>query len=192
MSRALKAAVVAVPFLFLVACTDANKVPAEAAMKAAQDAVASLGPDVQKFAPEGLAAVQKALASAKELVAKQDYKGALDAASGIPAKVKEVVAQAAAKKDEITKAFQDAAAKVPDMVAALKSRLGVLAQSKKLPKGIDKAVLAKANEGVAAIESGYAKATEDFKGGKYAEAIAAAKDLQAKGTEIMKAIGMTP
>ena len=192
MSRALKAAVVAVPFLFLVACTDANKVPAEAALKAAEEAVATLGAEAQKLAPEGVAAVQKTLASAKELVARQDYRGALDAASGIPAKVKEVLAQAAARKDEIAKAFKDAAAKVPDMVAALKSRLGVLAQSKKLPKGIDKAVLAKANEGVAAIESGYARATEDFKGGKYAEAIAAAKDLQAKGAEIMKAIGLTP
>ena len=190
MSRFLKTAAAAVPFLFLVACTDANKAPAEAAMKAAEAAVATLGAEATKYAPEGVAAVQKTFTAAKDLVAKQDYKGALDAASGIPAKVKEVLAAAAAKKDELTKAWNDVSAKVPAMVAAIKSRLGILQQAKKLPAGLDKAALAKANEGVASLESGFAKAADEFKGGKIAEAIAGAKDLEAKGAEIMKSIGL--
>jgi hypothetical protein len=190
MSRFLKTAAAAVPFLFVVACTDASKAPAEAAMKAAEAAVATLGADASKYAPEGVAAVQKSFTAAKDLIAKQDYKGALDAASGIPAKVKEVLAAAAAKKDELVKAWNEVSAKVPGMVAAIKSRLGILQQSKKLPAGIDKAALTKANEGVASLESGFAKASDDFKGGKLAEAIAGAKDLQAKGLEIMKSIGL--
>jgi hypothetical protein len=190
MSRTLKTAVAIVPFLLAIACTDANKAPAEAAMKTAEAAVATLGAEVSKFAPEGMASIQKSLAAAKDLIAKQDYKGALDAATAIPGKVKEVAAAAAAKKDELVKAWNDVSAKVPAMTAAIKSRLGILAQAKKMPAGLDKAALAKANEGVAALESGFAKVSDEFKGGKLAEAIAGAKDLQAKGAELMKSIGM--
>jgi hypothetical protein len=191
MSRFLKLAAVPLLSLALLAgCTDANKIPAEAAMKAAESALASLGAEAAQYAPEGVAAVQKSFASAKELVAKQDYKGALEAASAIPAKAKEVLAAATAKKDELMKAWTEATGKLPDMVAAIKSRLGILQQAKKLPAGLDKAALAKAQEGVAAVESGLAKATEQLKSGKLAEAIAGAKELQAKGMEVMKSIGM--
>jgi hypothetical protein len=180
----------ALPFVLLVACTDPNKAPAEAAMKAAGDAVATLGADASKYAPEGVAAVQKSYAAAKELLAKQDYKGTLDAASGIPAKVKDVLAAAAAKKEELVKAWTDASAKVAAMVPAIKSRVYGLQQQKGLPRGITKEVLAKVSDELASVEAGLAKLSEDFKGGKIDEAIAGAKALQAKCAEIMKSIGM--
>jgi hypothetical protein len=190
MSRFLKTVATLVPLMLVTACTDAAKAPAEAAMKAADGAVATLQGEATKYAPDGVAAVQKAYASAKEMVAKEDYKGALAAAGEIPAKVKEVLAAAAAKKDELVKAFNDVAGKLPDMVAAIKSRLGILGQAKKLPAGLDKAALAKANEGTAALEAGWQKVQAEFKGGNLQQAIAGAKDLQAKGVEIMKAIGL--
>jgi len=190
MSRFLKTAVALIPFALTVACTDPAKAPAEAAMSAAETAMKSLEGDVAKYAPEGVQGIQKTFASAKELIAKQDYKGALAAAGDIPAKVKEVVAAAAAKKDQLLKAWRDVEGKLPGMVSAIKSRLGILSQSKKLPAGLDKAALAKANDGVAAVESGWAKVVDDFKGGKLTEASAGAKELLAKGSEIMKSLGM--
>jgi hypothetical protein len=179
-----------VPLALSVACTDAAKMPAEAAMKAAETAMGELKGDVAKLAPDQVKAAQDAFASAKDKIAKEDYKGALATAGEIPAQVKAAVAAAAAKKDELLKAWNEASGGLPKMVEAIKSRLGILAEAKKLPPGIDKAGLAKAQEGVAAIEGGLAKAAEQVKSGGFAEAIAQAKELKAKGAEIMKSIGM--
>jgi len=174
----------------LAACTDAAKVPAEAAMKAAETAMADLKGEVLKLAPDQVKAAQAAFASAKEKIGKEDYKGALAAAGEIPAQVKAALAAAAAKKEALAKAFNEAVGSLPSMAAAIKSRLDILSQAKKLPAGIDKAGLDKAKEGLAGLESGIAKATEQFKGGAMDEAIAQAKEVKAKGTEIMKAIGL--
>jgi hypothetical protein len=178
-----------VPFVLVIGCTDSNKAPAEAAVKAAEAALATLGPDASAYAPEGVAAVRKSYATAKELIGTKEYEGALKAASGIPGKVNEVIAAAAAKKAELAKAWGEASEKVAATVSAVKSRIAALGQAKKLPAGIDKAAIAKANEEVASIESGLAKLSEDAKGGKITEAVAAAKDLQAKGEAILKSLG---
>lgn len=176
---------------FSLACTDAAKAPAEAAMKTAETALAELKGDVVKFAPAEVKAAQDAFADAKDKIAKEDYKGALAAAGDIPAKVKAALAAAAAKKDALVKAWNDASSGLPNMVAAIKSRVDILSQSKKLPAGVDKAALEKAKEGLASLETGWAQASEQFKGGAVAEAIAQAKDLKAKGSEIMKSIGLS-
>ena len=175
----------------LVACTDAAKAPAEAAMKAAETAMGDLKGEVLKLAPAEVKAAQDAFTAAKGLIAKEDYKGALAAAGEIPAKVKAALAAAAAKKDALVKAFNEAIGSLPNMAAAIKSRLDILGQAKKLPAGVDKAGLEKAKEGLAGLESGIAKATEQFKGGAMDEAIAQAGALKAKGMEIMKAIGLS-
>ena len=191
MSRTLRNALAAVPLtLFFAACTDAAKAPAEAAMQAAASAVDSLKGDAAKFAPESVKAVEASYAQAKALMAKEDYKGALAAAGEIPGKAKQALADAAAKKDELVKAWSDLQASLPNMVAALKSRIGILSQAKKLPAGLDKAALEKAKAGLASIESGWDKATAQFKGGDLSGAVSAAKDLKTKAADLMKSIGL--
>jgi hypothetical protein len=190
MNKILKTLAVVAPFAFLVGCTDAAKIPAEAALKAADSAVATLDAEVQKYVPDQVAAVKTAYAGAKDLVAKKDYKGALAALEPIPGKVKEALAAAAAKKDELVKAWGAATADLPSLVGALKSRLGILSEAKKLPKGLDAATVSAAKDGLASIESGFAKATADFQAGNLDTAIAAAKGLVPKGQEIMKSLGM--
>jgi hypothetical protein len=171
-----------------VGCTDAAKAPAEAAMAAAGSAVESLQGEATKFAPDAVKSVQASFASAKDLIAKQDYKGALAIASDIPAKVKAALAAAAAKKDALLKSWGELAAGIPEMVNSLKARIASLSSAKKLPKGIDKAVIAKANEGVAAIESGWQGLADQVKGGNYDAAIAKGKGLMAQGQAILASI----
>jgi hypothetical protein len=173
-----------------VACTDAAKAPAEAAMKAAETAVSGLGADVAKYAPAQVKAAQDAFAAAKEKIAKEDYKGALAMATEIPAQAKAALAAAAAKKDELVKAFTEASSSLPAMITAIKGRLDILAQAKKLPAGIDKAGLEKAKEGLAAVEKAAGSLGDQVKSGAIAEATAQAGVLKAKGQELMKAIGM--
>jgi hypothetical protein len=179
-----------IPFALLAACTDAAKAPAEAAMAAASTAVESLKGDAAKFAPEAVKAVEASYATAKEFIAKQDYKGALAAAQDIPVKAKEAIAKATATKDALVKAWNEAGGSLTKMMDAARSRLDILAQSKKLPAGMDKAALAKAQADFASLQGGWAAATEKYKAGDWSGAIAKAKDLNAQGMDLLKAIGL--
>jgi hypothetical protein len=188
MQKMLKLAVAVIPFALFVGCTDAAKAPAEAAMAAAGSAVESLKGEATKFAPDAVKSVQASYASAKDLITKQDYKGALAAAGEIPGKAKAALAVAAAKKDALVKSWGELASGVPELVNNLKARIAALSSAKKLPKGIDKAVIAKANEGVAAIEAGWQGLADQVKGGNYDAAIAKGKELKAQGQAILASI----
>jgi hypothetical protein len=179
-----------VPFVLVTACTDAAKAPAEAAMAAAASAVDSLKGEAVKFAPDAVKAVEASYNSAKDLIAKQDYKGALSAAQSIPALAKEALAKAAANKQVLVNAWNEAGGSITKMVDAAKSRLDILAQSKKLPAGMDKATLEKAQSGLTSIQSSLASAAEQFKAGDYAGALSKANNLKAQGAELLKSIGL--
>jgi hypothetical protein len=112
MNQTIKIALAVVPFLLAVGCTDPNKLPAEAAIKAAETAAATLTGEVAKLAPEQVKAVQDGLAAAKAAVAKQDFKAARAAAEALPAKAAEAVAVAQKKLAELKKAFEDGAAQL--------------------------------------------------------------------------------
>lgn len=190
MTKTARLAFAAFPFLLALACTDPSKVPAEAALQAAESAVATLGEVAAKYVPDQTQALQQSLADAKALLAKKDYKGALAAASAIPAKAKEVLAAANAKKDELVKSWGELSGSLPQLLTALKSRLDILSQAKKLPQGMDKGTLEQAKQGLAAVETGFGAAQEQAKSGDLSAAIAKGTELKAKGMEIMKSIGM--
>jgi hypothetical protein len=179
-----------VPLALVAACTDAAKAPAEAAMVAAGSAVDSLKGEAAKWAPEAVKSVEASYASAKDLVAKQDYKGALATAGEIPAKAKDALAKAGINKDAFMKAWNDAGGSVTKMMDAAKSRIDILAQSKKLPKGMDKATLAKAQTDYAAIQSGFTSAVDQFKSGDTSGAMAKLSALKAQGLELLKTLGL--
>jgi len=196
MNRKSTLALALAPLLLLAACTDANKAPAEAALKAGEAAVATITEEVSKLAPAQVQAAREALSSAKALAAKQDYKGALAAASEIPAKVKEAVAAAEAKKEEAAralaaaqKAFADATAALPGQLSAIKARLATLNKAKKLPKGITKATLSQAKTSLAGLEDGLSKlkarAQTDVTG-----ALSQAGELQRKAADLAKQLQM--
>ena len=180
--------------LTLAACTDAAKAPAEQALQLGESAVASLGEEVEKLAPDQVKAARDALASAKAFVARQDYQGALAAAKEIPGKAKAALDAAQARKDEAAaaaakalvearQAFDDAAAGAAQKIEAIKTRL--VTKGKKLPKGLTRAAAKKYRAGLKALEDGLAKvkarASSDLAG-----ATAEAAALQKKAAELAK------
>jgi hypothetical protein len=188
MSMNFRSALAVLPFLLAVACTDAAKAPAEAAMAAAAGAVQSLQGDAAKFAPDAVKGVQDAYGSAKDLIAKQDYKGALAVASEIPARAKSVLDAVAAKKAELTKYLADFTNGFPQVIEGIKARIAQLSSAKTLPAGLDKAALAKASEGTAALEAGYQKLVAEAKGLDTATATAKGKELVAQANQILKSL----
>ena len=115
-----------------VAC-NSGKAPAEAALKLAEESVNSARTEAESLVPDDFKSLSDDLAAAKEAYAKGDYKGALAAAQSIQQKGNDVTAKAKAKKDEMAASWNAVAADVPKMVEAVKSRVDILSQSKKLP-----------------------------------------------------------
>lgn len=189
MKNVWKAMAVVVP-LALASCTDEAKAPAEAAMAAAGAAMGSLTGDAAKYTPDAVKSLESAYGVAKASMANKDYQGALTFAKDIPAKAGEVLAKADATKTALEKAWTEAGEGMTKTVAAAKIRLHVLSREKKLPTGMDKAAFDKFHSDLAAIEAGWAAAAEQYKAGDLSGAVAQAGDLNARGLELLRTIGV--
>lgn len=187
--RIVKYAYIVLLAAMVVACAR-DKEPAEAAIKAAGQAIDQIRGEASRYAPDQLKQLEDALKSAQDAFAKKDYKAALDAASTLSAKAQDVAKAAAAKKAELTKSWEDLNAGIPQMMDALKSRLDILSKAKKLPAGLDK-------DQLAALTSGYDEAAKQFQAAKDAagagdlnKAIEAGQAIKQKGMEMAAALGL--
>lgn len=179
------AVVMCAAFLF-AACAD-EKTPATTAVTAAEDAVKGINKeDAMKYAADKFAAIEKGLATAKDSLAKKDYKGALAAAKDIPAKVPEVAkAIADGKKAELTKMWEDASAGLPKIFDQIQDRVKVLSKSKAKKSAADTA-----KAGLTEAKKLWAEAQELYKAGKATEATQALKSVKAKTSELLASLGM--
>jgi len=172
-----------------LAC-NSGKAPAEAAMKLAEEAVNGARTEAANLVPDDMKSLSDDLNVAKDAMAKGDYKAALASASTIQQKANDVIAKAKAKKDELTKSWAEMSDSLPKMVDAIKSRVDILSQAKKLPAGMDAAKLASAKDGLAAATTAWGQAQDAFKAGNWTDALAKASDVKAKATEVMATLGM--
>jgi hypothetical protein len=181
----------AIAGLVLVACESADKAPAAAAISTAQTAIDAVKGEAAKYAPDQVKSVEDTLATARANFERKDFKAALTGAQDAAAKAKDLGAAAAAKKAELTKAWEEISGGVPKMAAAIKSRVDILSQSKKLPAGLDKAKLDGAKSGLAALNQSWTEASEAFKAGNVTDAVAKATAAKDKAVEVMTALNMT-
>jgi len=189
MKNVLKMTALVLCCVALVACS--QKGPAEAALAAATSAVDAVKADAGKYVPDQAKSLTAALAAAKDLFDKGDYKAALDAAQTIPAKAKDVATAAAAKKEELTKAWSSLASEVPPMITQIKTKLDGLAAMKKLPKDMDKAKLAAAQASLADIQKATAEASDAAKAGNIADAVSEGNAVKTKVQALMAELGLT-
>jgi hypothetical protein len=176
--------------LFLSACVAANKEPAAAAIKAADDAFNAVKGEAMKYFPDQAKGVEDAIVIAKANFDKGNFDEALNGAKAIPDKIKELTAAVAAKKAELTKSWEELSGGMPGMLDAIKDQLGVLSASKKLPKTLDKAKLEGAKADYEAVAKMWDEAKGAFSGGNMADAIAKAKTVKEKAMEVMSNLGM--
>jgi hypothetical protein len=167
-----------------------DKEPAAAAIKAAEEAFNAAKAEAMQYVPDQVKGIEGAIKSAKENFEKGEYTAALNAAKDLPGKIKELSAAAAAKKADLTKAWEEMSGALPKMLEAIKSRVDILSKSRKLPKDIDKAKLEGAKSGYEMAEKTWNEASEAFKAGNLQDALAKAKTVKEKTIEIMNALGM--
>jgi hypothetical protein len=182
--------IVAVLVVFSLAACSGGKAPAEQAIKAAEEAFNAAKGEAVKYVPDQVKAVEDALNAAKDSFAKKDYAAATSAATSVAAKAKELVAAAAAKKDELTKSWGDLSGGLPQMLDAVKSRVDILSKSKKLPANLDKEKFEGAQSGLAEANKTWDEANSAFKEGNLADAVAKATAVKEKASEIMATLGM--
>jgi hypothetical protein len=187
--RRVKGLLWAVTLLFLSACAS-DKGPAEQAIKAAEAAVAEVRAEAGKWVPDQVRALDSSLTAVKDKLAKGDYKAVLAEAPALASRAKEVAAAATAKKADLTKTWETMSANLPQMVAAVKSRVDILSQAKKLPANVSKEKLDAAKAGLADATKGWEDANAAFKGGNVADAVAKADAVRKRTVEALEALGM--
>jgi len=189
MKKYLKPMVLIVLVLFVAACASSSK-PAEEAIKAAEAAINAVKGEAMKYVPDQVKALEGELQAAKDAFAKKDYKAALSAAKDLPGKAKDLAAAAAAKKTELTKAWEEMSGGLPKMVEAIKSRVDILSKSKKLPANLDKAKFEEVKAGLPGVTQMWEDAQKAFSDGNLADAVSKAKTLKDKAVEMMTTLGM--
>ena len=187
--RILSITVVLLFAVALGACSSA-KAPAEQAIKAAEEALNASKAEAMKYVPDQVKSVEDALKAAKDAFAKGDYAGATTAATAVAAKAKDLAAAAAAKKAELTKGWEELSAGMPKTIADIQSRIDTLSKSRKLPKGLTKATLESAKNGLAEIGTSWDEAIKAFQQGSLADALAKGKSAKEKAAGIMSTLGM--
>ena len=123
-------------------------------------------------------------------MSKGDYKAVLSEAPALTSKAQEIASAAAAKKSELTKSWEGLSSGMPRVVEAIKSRVDILSQSKKLPAGMSAETLAQAKAGLSEITQQWTAATEASKGGNLADAVAKASSVKVKAAEVLTLLKM--
>jgi hypothetical protein len=183
--------------LVLVGCAG-QKEPAEKALASAQAALATIHDAAQKYAPDQLQAVETQLAGVKDSLAKGDYKGVLAAAPALSSAISGLKDTADAKQKDAEAATAQAkdawgplSTEVPNMVAAIQSRVDVLSKSHHLPKGVSKDGLASAKSGLDAMKAAWSDASNSAAAGDFTTAVGKAQAMKAQAADIMKSLGMS-
>jgi hypothetical protein len=181
----------------LVAGCAGQKGPATQAIASIETTLGSIRDDAAKYASTELQQAETALAGLKDSLARKDYKGVIAAAPGVTAQVAALQSAVTAKKAEVQAAMAAAgdqwramSADLPNMIAAIESRVDTLGQSKKLPKTLSADAFKAAKEGLDFMKSTWAEASKLFGSGNAVDAVAKANAVKEKGAEVLKLLGM--
>jgi len=167
-----------------------DKTPALAALRTADEAVRATRGEAALLVPDQVKALEAALQSAKDRYGKGNYEGALKEAQALPAKAKDVLAAAAAKKAELTSAWEGVSAGMPKVVDAIQNRVDDLSRAKKLPANMTADKLTAAKAGLADLTQSWAAANDAFKAGNVSDAVAKATAMKPKAVQVLGILGM--
>jgi hypothetical protein len=180
--------------IILAACAG-QKAPALKLISDIEATVTAASTEAAKYVPDQLADVQSKLGALKASVDKQDYAAVVTAGPAVLSAAQGLATAAAAKKDEVLKALNDAwtrlADSVPGEITAIQNRIDLLGKksSKKLAAGID---LAAAKSSLSDASSLWSKAQAAFAGGNMDEAVKAAGDVKSKVDAVASSLKLDP
>ena len=169
-----------------------NKGPAEAALTAADEALAAAKPELERYEPDELAELSAAVQGARSELEKGHYTEALKTAQELPGKIRAAAAAAAAAKEKLIAAWTELSGSLPGLVQALAEKAAALGAAKSLPRGMTPDTLAGAQADLAAVTQGWTEATATFQGGDVPRAVKSARDLKARADALAGMLGLAP
>jgi hypothetical protein len=184
---------VAASTLMITACTTQKK-PATEALAAIESSLAAVKEDAAHYAPDALKGVESTLGMLKDSLAKEDYKTVLAGTPELSKAVESLKGAIEAGKERSASAIAEwnrLSADVPKMVEAIQSRVDVLSKSRKLPKNVSKDAFESAKSGLDSMKATWGEATAAFASGDASSASDKAREVKAKGEEILQKLGMT-
>ena len=182
--------------VLIAACAN-QRGPAEQAVTAAESALTNIRDMANRYAPDQLQAVEAQLNSAKDSLAKGDYKAVLAGMPALQSAINSLKDTATAKQQEVDAANAKAkdawgpmSSDVPKMVDAIQSRVDILSKSHHLPKGVTKDSLAAAKSSVDSMKSAWGAAANAATSGDYNTAVSKGQAVRDQASQIMQSLGM--
>ncbi|MEZ5497800.1 MAG: hypothetical protein R3E77_00085 [Steroidobacteraceae bacterium] len=176
--------------LLIGACAS-QKEPATKAVAGVEAALAAVQDEANKYVPDQVAGVNDTITKLKDSLAKGEYAKVLQAAPAATSAIDGLKNAIAAKKAELEATWTDYSSNLPMMVDAIKSRVDILSQSRRLPANISKESFDTAKAGLEMINSKWADASAAAGSGDFTAAIDGAKAVKAKGEEVMSLLGLS-
>jgi hypothetical protein len=170
-----------------------QKEDATKALAAVETSVLSVKEDATKYAPEVYQSVESSLNSLKESLAKEDYKAVIAGTPAVQSSVESLKSAIASGKEKFQAAeaeWSALSADIPKMVEAIQSRVDILGSAKKLPKNLSQEAVDGAKSGLEWMKAQWHDAISAFGSGNAPEAVEKAHGVQAKGQEVLAALGM--
>jgi hypothetical protein len=175
----------AVALSLTAACAGA-KGKAEAAINAADTAVATVAADAGKVFPYEVKQLTDAVAAARDTLVKGDYAAAQALVADLPARAQELDAKVPAKREELRAQLDTLGFALKQNLAAIQAKV----DSKKLPKGLDAAKLATVKETLASAPQEWAQIETEIQAGELASAFGKGTVLRLKVSESLEAVGL--
>ena len=180
--------------LVFLAAGCSQKDPAAEAIDAAEGALEAVYEDAQKYVPERYAEVKAELDAARKAFDEERYADAIAAVKDVPAHAEELanVTVEAKQKSlaELNAEWTRLSGSLPGLIAGIETRLGELGNMRKLPKGMDKQLLAEANAAFDSAKGAWDEASAAFMAGDFVAAVTKARDAEAMAQELMARLGM--
>jgi hypothetical protein len=163
---------------------------AETAVTRAEAAIAAIRPEAEKVAPVELASLNDSLTAMKARIAAEDYSGALMGARSVNSLARDLGANLATRKAQLTTSYNTTAEAVPRQIGAVNARIAELAAMRRLPPGVDPAAFAAVRAEAPQWQEKWAEASQQFAAGNVALALTAANEVRARLTAVSKMLGM--
>jgi hypothetical protein len=185
-------AAVAALFAAMAGCS--QKDPAQEAITAAENALAAVYEDAQKYLPDRYAEVKAELEKARAAFNEERYTDAIAAVKDVPARAealaRDVVEAKQKALSELNADWVRLSGSMPGLIAGIGTRLEELGKMRRLPQGMDKQLLEEAKAAYGSAQSAWDEAGQAFNSGEFEAAVGKARDVEAIAQDLVTRLGM--
>lgn len=170
-------------------CNNARR-SAEAALGAADSAVAAVTPEASKVVPEQLGPLTARLSTARSAFEERDYEGALAGARDVQAMAQRIQDSIPARLTSLRQDLDTLAVYMPKNLDAIKQRIDQADRSGRPPRGVSAEKYAEVKEIHAAASREWPAVDSTMRAGDVGAAFAKAIQLRNRVSEAMVALGL--